>query len=135
MGIVVDTNVFITQERKRSALSLGSIAADEPLYISAITASELLVGVHRADSAARKAKRLAFVEAILARFPILAVDTEVARVHAHLLADQIGQGAKLGAHHLLIAATAITHGFGVLTQDAVGFSRVNGLAVYTAERL
>lgn len=135
MGIIVDTNVFIAQERERRTLNLGAITPDDTLYISAITASELLVGVHRAESPARKAKRLAFVEAILSRFPILPVDTQVARVHAHLLAEQMGQGAKIGAHDLLIAATAVTHGFGVLTEGVADFSRVNALTVYAAIRL
>jgi len=92
----------------------------------------LLVGVHRADSAARRNQRLSYVEAILAGFPILPVDTEAARLHAQLHAAQLTAGPRSGAHDLLIAATALAHGFAVLTRDVDDFSRVPGLSVFPA---
>lgn len=84
MGIVVDTSVFIAFERRANEIDLAGLPAEEDLFISAITVSELLVRVHRADTSARRSRRLAFVEPILASFPALPVDAEVARVHALL---------------------------------------------------
>jgi tRNA(fMet)-specific endonuclease VapC len=134
VGIVVDTSVFIAFERDDRALDLGGLPAEEDLFISAITVSELLVGVHRADSAARRNRRLAYVEAILADFPILPLETEAARVHAQLHAAQLDAGWRSGAHDLLIAATALAHGFAVLTRDVDDFERVPGLTVFPAKR-
>lgn len=71
MGIAVDTSVFIAFECDTRALDLGGLPGDEDLFPSAITVSVLLVGVYRADSPARRNRRLAYVEAILASFPIL----------------------------------------------------------------
>jgi len=106
------------------------LPADEDLFLSAVTVSELLVGVYRADSPARRNRRLAFVEAILADFPVLPIDTEAARVHAQLQAAQLEAGLRNGAHDLLIAATALANGFSVLTRDVDDFQCVPGLTVY-----
>ena len=130
MGIVVDTSVFIAFERDSQAVDLGGLPSDEDLFLSAITVSELLVGVHRADSPARRNRRLAYVEAILTDFPILPVDTETARIHAQLQAAQLDAGLRSGAHDLLIGATALAHGYAVLTRDTDDFQRVPGLTVY-----
>ena len=58
MGIVVDTSVFIAFERDARAVDLGGLPANEDLFLNAISASELLVGVHRADSPVRRNRRL-----------------------------------------------------------------------------
>ena len=130
MGIVVDTSVFIAFERDSQAVDLSGLPADDDLFLSVITVSELLVGVHRANSPARRNRRLAYAEAILAGFPILPLDTETARMHAHLQAAQLDAGLRSGAHDLLIAATALAHGYGVLTRDVDDFQRVPGLTVF-----
>lgn len=134
MGVVVDTSVFIAFERNARAINLAGLPAEDDLFISTITISELLVGVHRADTGARRNRRLAYVEAILAGFPALSVDVEAARVHAQLHAAQLDAGSRSGAHDLLIAATALAHGFAVLTRDVDDFSRVPGLTVLPANQ-
>jgi hypothetical protein len=50
----------------------------------------------------------------------------VARTHARLWA-QLAAGTPVGAHDLLIAATALAHGYAVLTDDPRDFGRVPGL--------
>ncbi len=86
MGIVIDTSVLIKVERSDGKLSFSAYANYEEAYISAITCSELLVGVHKANTAERRIKRAAFVEHLLANLPILEFDLETARVHAETLA-------------------------------------------------
>jgi predicted nucleic acid-binding protein len=44
---------------------------DEEFFLSVVTASELLRGVHRAVDRAIRARRSAFVEAVLSEFPLL----------------------------------------------------------------
>lgn len=99
------------------------------MFISAISASELLVGVHRADTPERRAKRAAFVEAILSRIPALPFTIEVARVHSELFAQLVQQGGMIGAHGLIIAATAVTRAFPVMTGNTSEFERVPELTV------
>ena len=49
-----------------------------------VTASDLLHGVYRAAQPEVRTKRAAFVEAILAPFPLLPVDLATARTPAHV---------------------------------------------------
>lgn len=125
MGIVIDTNVFIRSEREGLQLPIDDPL--EPCVISAITASELLVGVHRANSQARRTQRLAFVEAILKQFPVIPIDLDVSRIHAQLSADQLAAGQLTATHDLWIASTAMSLGYKVLTYDVADFERVPGI--------
>jgi predicted nucleic acid-binding protein len=101
----------------------------EPNGIASITASELLVGVHRTVAGARRQRREAYVEAILGAMLVISFDLPVARVHARLWAELASSGAMIGAHDLVIAATAIAHGYAVLTENVRDFERVPGLVV------
>lgn len=94
--------------------------------MAAITASKLLVGVQRAVTDEQRARREAFVEAILDRMPVLPFALKSARVHARLVAQLEKSGFRIGAHDLLIAATALTHGRAVLTVNVREFERVPG---------
>ncbi len=129
MGLILDTSVFVSWERGCRSLDFSPWKNHGEAAISAITASELLVGVHRADTPSRRKSRVAFVEAILARVPILNFTTEVARVHAELFALLLEQGQMIGAHDLIIAATAIHHQHAVLTLNVTDFQRVSALKV------
>ncbi len=49
MALLIDTSVALAMERERESLqSLLDRASDEQVAVAAITASELLHGVHRA---------------------------------------------------------------------------------------
>lgn len=127
-GLVIDSDVFILAERSRQPLDFSAYAAFGQAYLSAVTASELLVGVHRAQDMAVRARRAAFVEGILARIPVLAFDLEVARTHSLLLAA-IPSNQTVGAHDALIAATALSHGYAVLTRNGKDFRKMAGVQV------
>jgi tRNA(fMet)-specific endonuclease VapC len=68
------------------------------------------MGVHRADSDSRRARRSACVEAIIGGMRMLDFTTEVARVHAGIYADLAHRGELIGAHDMIIAATALATG-------------------------
>jgi predicted nucleic acid-binding protein len=53
----------------------------------------------------------------------------IARVHARLSADLAARGSPVGAHDLMIAATAIAVGYDVATRDERSFPRIPGLTV------
>ena len=130
MGYLIDTSVIVAWERgKLAAEEVAAQAGEEEVALSAITASELLHGVHRANTALRRGKRQAFVEAILDAVPILPVDLAVGRVHARVWADMRARGEVIGAHDLLIAATALAHRLTIATRNARDFARVEGLPV------
>lgn len=125
--LILDTTVLVTVER--SATALDSVIDDEDdVAIAAITAAELLVGVELADGKKRP-RRSAFVESVLSTIPIEPYDLDVARTHALLLAHMRRTGRPRGAHDLLIAATALTHGRTVVSADPAGFADLPGLAL------
>ena len=98
------------------------------MAIAAITAAELLVGVELSHGKGRQ-RRVAFVEDVLASIPIQPYDLDVARTHATLLAHTRRSGRPRGAHDLLVAATAVTHGRIVVSADPSGFADLPGLAL------
>jgi tRNA(fMet)-specific endonuclease VapC len=131
VATLIDSSVLIEVERGR--LSLQSLIATRPnedVAISAVTASELLHGVHRL-SGARAARAEVFVEGLLGLMPILPFGLEEARVHARLSADLQSKGTPVGARDLIIAATAIANDHAVLTRDLRSFPRIGGLEVST----
>jgi tRNA(fMet)-specific endonuclease VapC len=119
--------VFVEQER-RSTPSLSDVVGEEEWGISVITVSELLHGIHRATGAVR-ARRRAWVEAMLAGAEAVPITSAVARVHAEVWAALAEHGNVIGAHDLWIGATALTHGFGVVTRNERDFARIPGLRV------
>ena len=96
--------------------------------IAAITAAELLYGVYR-SSGARRVRTERYCEAWLDLLSVIPFDLEVARVHAILTQQLRRQGTPIGAHDLIIAATAVSSGYRVATRDRRSFARVDGLEV------
>lgn len=131
MGLILDTSVLIRHERKRRSGEFEQFTAHGDAYISAITVSELLVGVNLADSEDRRTRRLTFVEGLLTILPVLDFTSETARIHADIYASLRRRGELIGAHDLIIAATALQHGYSLLTSNEREFSRVPGLQVLT----
>jgi tRNA(fMet)-specific endonuclease VapC len=129
MGLILDSNVLIQAERNSRTDPFAQFADYGNAYISAITVSELLVGVHLANSESRRNQRKAFVEGVLMLFPALDFSASSARIHAELYASLRNKGESIGAHDLIIAATALQHGFAVLTGNVREFKRIPGLTV------
>ena len=130
MAVLIDASILIEAERGRLDLEPHvERHRDEESFVSVITASELLHGVHRATSVNIRAKRSAFVEGVLERFPLLSVDLACARAHAQVWADLRKAGAMIGPHDLWLAATCLAHGLTMVTANLREFERVPGLAV------
>jgi len=135
MGVVLDTSILVAAERRalRFEALLESLG-DEPVAISAVTASELLHGCHRASNAGIRARRSAFVEALLDALPILPFGLAEARLHAEIWAELARRGTMIGPHDLLIAATAMARGYLVASLNQRDFARVAGLQLVAIDR-
>jgi predicted nucleic acid-binding protein len=128
--MLIDSSVLIAWERDQLNIETQLAShADDEVAISAITASELLHGVHRATTSARRNQREVFVEGLLSRLPILSIDLVTARIHARLSAQLAIKGSAVGAHDLLIAATAMARGHAVATRDERSFPKIPGLSL------
>ena len=130
MGVILDTSVLIAAER--GIFEVDAFVAnreEEPFGLSVITVAELLHGVYRADSRARRIRRNAFVQKVIDLFPALPFDTAAARVYAQIWADLQKRGKMIGAHDLMIGSTAISLGFNLVTFSTRDFEKIPGLKV------
>jgi tRNA(fMet)-specific endonuclease VapC len=130
MAVLIDASILIEAERGRLQLEPHVVKQrEEDFFLSVITASELLHGVHRAVQSEIRAKRSAFVEGILARFPLLPIDLTTARAHARLWAELAAAGTLIGSHDMWLAATCLAHGFTMITANLREFARIPGLKI------
>jgi len=83
--------------------------------------------VERADTEACRLKRQSFVEKVLESFPIFPFDTTVARIYARIWASVAKKGLTIGPHDLIIAATAISLDYSVITANRRDFEKIEGL--------
>lgn len=135
MGVLIDSSILVQHARRRLHVAqvLDGLGEGDG-FVAAVTASELLLGIHRAADPATRRRRWAAVEALLAVFPILPVDSRVVRVHAQLWAQLDAAGTPIGAHDLWIAATCLAHGHALVTADLRDFARLPGLVVHCTSR-
>ncbi len=132
--MILDTSMLIAAERRAIRFeSLLEKLANEPVAMAAITASELLHGYHGATEPAVRARRGAFVDALLDLIPVLPFGLPEARRHASLWADLSRTGAVIGPHDLLVGATAIAHGRAVATLNRREFARMPGLRLVSLD--
>lgn len=129
MGLIIDTNVFIDAENGRLELGAIPVLQTEPVFIAAITVSEMLAGVKLAKTPEEYMHRHTYAESILNTIPVLDFDTEVARTYAELYAQALGQQRRsnLNVHDLQIAATALVQGYSILTTNVDDFKGIPGV--------
>jgi predicted nucleic acid-binding protein len=109
---IADTSIFIAQETGRE---LGELP--EEIAVSVITAAELELGVLRATDPDARAVRLSTLSRVQATYPLLPVDPETASCFARIASAERSRRRRLRRHDTWIAATAMRHGAGVVTQD------------------
>ena len=133
MGLILDSSLLIADERGKFDMPgfLRQFSVQQPV-IAAVTVSELLHGVERAQDAARKARRRQHVEQILAAVTIEPFDLAQARVHARIWAELETRGQMIGPHDLQIAAAGVALSHEVATLNVQEFMRVTGLKVVDA---
>lgn len=128
-GLLLDSSVIIAAERQQLDLAAHTRARRGQAFVSVVTAAELLHGVHRANTPHRRVQRSAFVEAVLAQFPLVDIDLAAARVQAELWARLAKAGTLIGAHDLWIAASALSINCSLATTNVREFKRVPDLVV------
>jgi len=128
MGIIFDASAIIAIERGHESLdALITGRAEEPFGISVVTAAELLHGIERADTEERKLRRQAFVEKVIESFPVFPFDLMGSRIYARIWAAIVQKGWTVGAHDLIIAATAISLDYTVATVNIRDFEKIPGV--------
>lgn len=129
MGLILDTNFVITAERdaRRGVAGRAHVFLagneNERLYITFTVAGELACG--ESASARRDWERLC------RPYPILAWTREIAWHYGETYRALAARGQLIGGNDLWIAATALAHDVGIVTNNAEEFRRVPGLRVET----
>jgi tRNA(fMet)-specific endonuclease VapC len=127
MGLIVDSSLFIGDERKTFNLPAFFAAhAQELPYMAAITAAEMLHGVERATPEHRAIRSIR-VEQYIASVEVIDFDLAVARRYASIWAAMEAAGKKQDAHDLIIATTALHFGFDVATTNTRHFAHIPGI--------
>jgi predicted nucleic acid-binding protein len=121
---LADTSLFVARETGRPARV--DLLPDR-LAVSVITIGELRAGVLAArDLGTRDARMATLINAL--RLDAIPVDIPIAEAWARLRTALHAAGRQMPANDSWIAATAITHGIPVVSQDD-DFDDVPGLAV------
>ncbi len=126
MPVVLDSSVLVAFERRRFDFERFLIDHG-PVAIASITAAELLIGVERADSPQRRARRESFVQGLFARMPIVPFDMAQARLFAIHFADLASRGQVIGDRDLQISVMALSMNYDVATLNIGEFQRLQGL--------
>jgi tRNA(fMet)-specific endonuclease VapC len=129
VAALIDTSVLVAAERGKLDLEAWlRTRPDEAMAISAVTWSELWLGWHRATDPHRRLRE-PWLRAVGEMFAVVPFDAVAAEVHAGVWAKLAKAGKVIGAHDLIIAATALSRTMAVVTLNAKEFSRVDGLSV------
>lgn len=129
MGLILDTTVLVAARQRRFDLQKTLRGyGDLEIGIAAITAAELVRGVATAPDGAR-AQRKFYVDGILEYVPVMPFGLAEAREYARIWAALSTRKTRVGPHELLIAATALSLGWALMTLNAGDYEPVDGLVL------
>ena len=127
MGLILDTNFIISAEREAKRGVVGRAdrfltnRLKEKVFITFTVAGELACG--------RSAFPRRDWERLCGPFPVLPWTREISWQYGEIYRGLAAKGLLIGANDMWIAATALVHGMGVVTDNANEFNRVSGLTV------
>jgi tRNA(fMet)-specific endonuclease VapC len=99
-------------------------------HTSAIVVGELFAGAFRSSAKARHLENIR--RKVLPSLTVLPFDETVAERYGSIRAELERRGQRLAEADLQIAATALVHGFTLVTGNVRHFTRVPGLAIGSA---
>ncbi len=126
MQVVLDTDILSAIMRRNPVVipkARTYLAEHSQFTLSIITRYEILRGL-RAKGAVRQT--VAF-DRFCARNTILPLTDEAVVKAAEIYADLSGRGELIGDADILIAASALVHGLGVVTNNEDHFKRIRDL--------
>lgn len=127
MDLILDTNFVIAAEREARRGRIGRTDSflaqrqNEKFFITFTVAGELACG--QSAGARRDWERLC------RPYPVLPWTMEIAWHYGEIYRALSAKGQLIGANDMWIAATALAHDFGLVTNNQDEFSRVPGLVV------
>lgn len=133
MGLILDSSVVIAAERRGETAEqllqrVLEATEDQEAALSAIGLTELVHGIHRANTAERRARREAFIDDLLSVVTVYPF-ADAARLAGKIDAEQQVKSVVIPLGDLLISATALSLRYSVGTVNLRHFRKVPGLTV------
>jgi tRNA(fMet)-specific endonuclease VapC len=134
MGVILDSSVLIAGERRRESLReilkrVRAAHGEIDCALSVVTIVELTHGIYRAKSDADRERRRAFSEELRRDMVVHPVTVEIAELAGHVEGEQAARGVTIAFEDLLIGATALHLGYGVVTLNVGDVQRIPALSV------
>ena len=134
MGVILDSSVLIAGERRGESVQqiLRRVRAkhgEVDCALSVVTVVELTHGIHRAKGDADREGRRAFSEELRRDLVVHPVSVQIAELAGRIEGEQAARGVSIAFEDLLIGATALHIGYGVLTLNVRHFQMIPGLSV------
>lgn len=129
---LLDTSVVVDIDRGGVDERVSKLDSEGPHAISAVTVTELRLGVNKRYESDTPAYREAVdgLDRLLARFDVLPVSRSVAVAAADVIDSLQNDGNSLNdLHDVYIGATARTDQLPVLTANVDHFDRIDGIDV------
>lgn len=128
MKYMLDTNIciYLMNGRDDKLAQRFSRINSEDICISNITYSELMYGVEKSDKRELNFTRLLL---FLSEVDILNYDLKASEEYGLIKANLQKKGNLIGPNDMLIAAHCKSHNLTLITNNAKGFKRINGLKV------
>lgn len=125
MAYLIDTDIIIYSLKENRAVQNRFIENEDiPKAISVITYGELLFGAKKSINIE---KNLAIVYRIKELFPIIDVDKAVIETFSGIKAGMHKSGTGIEDMDLLIASTALTMNYTLVTNNERHFNKIKGL--------
>jgi tRNA(fMet)-specific endonuclease VapC len=102
---------------------------DQRAVLSSVGLTELVHGIYRAQSAAVRNQRDAFIRELLSDVEVYPFTKETALVAGKIDGEQQSRGIVIPFGDLLIGATALEVSYSLLTVNVRHFDRIPGLSV------
>ncbi len=120
---VFDSDVLIEFLRGRLPQGLELLRNTDArlVKVPAIVQAELLTGAVKSSDPEKS--RLA-VERLLLEYEVLPFDSRCAAYYAQIRGELEGEGVRIGANDLLVAATALAHDVVLVTNNTREFKRI-----------
>ncbi|MBF0328896.1 MAG: type II toxin-antitoxin system VapC family toxin [Nitrospirae bacterium] len=127
MPYLIDTDIIIYSIKGNSLVQKRFLQNEKiPKAISVITYGELLFGAKKSKNVD---KNLAIVYRIKELFPVIAIDRAIMETFSDLKARIQKSGSIIDDMDLLIASTALTMNYTLVTNNEKHFNKIKGLKI------
>ena len=124
---LLDTDIIIySWKNNKNVIDNFKLYRNDPKAISVISYGEL---IHGAQKSQQKNKNIAKVHRLSEIFPVLNITKSIMDTYGLLIADLQKKGKSLDKFDVIIAATAITNGYCLVTNNVKHFKKIPDLKI------